>query len=116
MVGDVFERIDGVDSTGMAVVDCMQRLRGPDGSSVRVTLKRQTRSIEVTIVGRATSTDECPTKRFDSSAAAPREPSGIERTTTPARIIAAATQVIGPACSPPSAMPSTSATTGFTYA
>lgn len=49
--GDVFLRIDGQDARTMTMPDCVQRLRGPEGSVVRVTVRREGKATrEVTIV------------------------------------------------------------------
>jgi Carboxypeptidase regulatory-like domain/PDZ domain len=40
-VGDVLARIDGLDAQGMALSDCVQRLRGPEGSRVSVVVSRE---------------------------------------------------------------------------
>ena len=47
---DVIERIDGVSTESMTVSDCVQRLRGPEGSRVSVTVARAGEpSVEITI-------------------------------------------------------------------
>ncbi|MEO5729901.1 MAG: carboxypeptidase regulatory-like domain-containing protein [Byssovorax sp.] len=40
-VGDIISRIDGTDAQGMAMTDCVQRLRGPEGSRVAVVVARE---------------------------------------------------------------------------
>ncbi|MFO0756807.1 MAG: carboxypeptidase regulatory-like domain-containing protein [Byssovorax sp.] len=40
-VGDVISRIDGLDAQGLTMSDCVQRLRGPEGSRVSVTVTRE---------------------------------------------------------------------------
>jgi hypothetical protein len=47
--GDVITRIDGLDAQGLSVADCVQRLRGPEGSRVRVSVKRNGQTIDATI-------------------------------------------------------------------
>ncbi len=47
--GDRIERIDGASAESFTVSDCVQRLRGPEGTRVTVTLGRGTRTLEVTI-------------------------------------------------------------------
>jgi hypothetical protein len=47
--GDRIERIDGANAEGFTVSDCVQRLRGPEGTRVTVTLGRGTGTVEVTI-------------------------------------------------------------------
>ncbi len=39
--GDIISRIDGEDARGMAIDDAVRRLRGPKGSTVRVTITRR---------------------------------------------------------------------------
>ncbi len=49
-VGDVLARIDGLDAQGMALSDCVQRLRGPEGSRVSVVVSREgSGSVEVLV-------------------------------------------------------------------
>jgi protocatechuate 3,4-dioxygenase beta subunit len=44
-------RIDGADATSMTVSDCVQRLRGPEGSRVSISLAREgSGDVEVTVV------------------------------------------------------------------
>ena len=38
--GDLVERIDGAGTEGLGLTECMQRLRGPEGSRVSVTVTR----------------------------------------------------------------------------
>ena len=40
-VGDIISRIDGTDAQSMAMTDCVQRLRGPEGSRVAVVVARE---------------------------------------------------------------------------
>ncbi len=40
-VGDVIARIDGLDAQGLTMSDCVQRLRGPEGSRVSVSVSRE---------------------------------------------------------------------------
>jgi protocatechuate 3,4-dioxygenase beta subunit len=40
-VGDLISRIDGTDAQGMTMTDCVQRLRGPEGSRVSVVVARE---------------------------------------------------------------------------
>jgi hypothetical protein len=48
--GDVFSRIDGVDAQTLTMSDCVQRLRGPEGSRVTVVVAREgAGSIEVVV-------------------------------------------------------------------
>lgn len=47
--GDVITRIDGLDVQGLSVSDCVQRLRGPEGSRVRVTVKRDSQILDLTL-------------------------------------------------------------------
>jgi len=48
-VGDVIARIDGLDAAGLTMTDCVQRLRGPEGSRVLVTVRRDHQAVDVTI-------------------------------------------------------------------
>lgn len=49
--GDLIARIDGADASGMSVSDCVQRLRGPEGTRVSITLRRdESADVEVTVV------------------------------------------------------------------
>lgn len=49
-VGDVIARIDGIDAQSMAMSDCVQRLRGPEGSRVSVVVSREAAgSVEVVV-------------------------------------------------------------------
>lgn len=50
--GDRLKRIDGTDASGFAVSDCVQRLRGPEGSVVSVQVDRGGQSVEISIVRR----------------------------------------------------------------
>jgi len=47
--GDRIVRIDGADATGLALPDCVQRLRGAAGTRVSVTVDREGQPLEVTI-------------------------------------------------------------------
>jgi protocatechuate 3,4-dioxygenase beta subunit len=47
--GDLIERIDGTSAEGFSVADCVQRLRGPEGTRVTVTLGRGAATVEITI-------------------------------------------------------------------
>ena len=51
--GDRFKRIDGVDASGMPLADCVQRLRGPDGSVVSVQVDRGGQIVDVNVVRHA---------------------------------------------------------------
>jgi hypothetical protein len=51
-VGDRIKRIDGVDAAGLPVSDCVQRLRGPEGSIVSMQVDREGRGVEISIVRR----------------------------------------------------------------
>jgi hypothetical protein len=51
--GDVIQRIDGEDATTRPIVDCMQSLRGPDGSRVSVEVSRGGQRLDVVIERRA---------------------------------------------------------------
>jgi len=46
---DRIMRIDGASAEGFTVSDCVQRLRGPEGTRVSVTLGRGTSTVELTI-------------------------------------------------------------------
>lgn len=48
-VGDRIERIDGRSAESLSVNDCVQRLRGPEGTRVSVTLGRGSQHIDLTI-------------------------------------------------------------------
>lgn len=49
-VGDIISRIDGTDAQGMAMTDCVQRLRGPEGSRVSVVVSREgAGSVEIVV-------------------------------------------------------------------
>lgn len=47
--GDRIERIDGKSASSFTVNDCVQKLRGPEGTKVSVTLGRGDRTVAVTI-------------------------------------------------------------------
>lgn len=47
--GDIISRIDGNDAAGLSMTDCVQRLRGPEGSRVSVVVLRDGASVEVTM-------------------------------------------------------------------
>jgi protocatechuate 3,4-dioxygenase beta subunit len=47
--GDRIVRVDGADATGMTMADCVQRLRGLEGTRVSVGVERDGQRIEVTI-------------------------------------------------------------------
>lgn len=47
--GDRIERIEGKTTEGMPVNDAVQKLRGPEGTRVTVTLGRETRRFDITI-------------------------------------------------------------------
>jgi hypothetical protein len=51
--GDVIRRIDGADASSLALVDCMQNLRGPDGTRVTVQVERAGQRVDITIQRRA---------------------------------------------------------------
>jgi protocatechuate 3,4-dioxygenase beta subunit len=51
--GDVIRRIDGADAATRPLVDCMQSLRGPDGTRVSVEVDRGGQRVDVTIQRRA---------------------------------------------------------------
>jgi hypothetical protein len=51
-VGDTFARVDGVDVAGLPVGDCIQRLRGAEGSIVNVKVDRGGKTVEVTMTRR----------------------------------------------------------------
>lgn len=51
--GDLIQRIDGADASSMAVFECMQSLRGPEGSRVTVQVERAGKRLDVTIQRRA---------------------------------------------------------------
>jgi hypothetical protein len=51
--GDVIRRIDGADASSLALVDCMQSLRGPDGTRVTVQVERAGQRMDITIQRRA---------------------------------------------------------------
>jgi Carboxypeptidase regulatory-like domain/PDZ domain len=40
-VGDMIQKIDGLDAQGLTMSDCIQRLRGPEGSRVLVAVARE---------------------------------------------------------------------------
>lgn len=40
-VGDIISKIDGLDAQGLTMSDCVQRLRGPEGSRVSVLVTRE---------------------------------------------------------------------------
>jgi carboxyl-terminal processing protease len=48
--GDRIEAIDGVSTEGMALQEAVVRIRGPQGTAVRLSLRRGERRFEVTIV------------------------------------------------------------------
>ena len=48
--GDIFSKIDGVDAQTLTISDCVQRLRGPEGSRVTVVVAREgAGSIEIVV-------------------------------------------------------------------
>ena len=47
--GDIITRIDGASAEGLSMTDCVQRLRGPEGSRVTVGVQRGEQSLEVTM-------------------------------------------------------------------
>ncbi len=51
--GDLIQRIDGADASALPVFQCMQNLRGPEGSRVTVQVEREGRPVDVTIQRRA---------------------------------------------------------------
>jgi hypothetical protein len=51
--GDVIRRIDGADASSLVLVDCMQSLRGPDGTRVTVQVERAGQRVDITIQRRA---------------------------------------------------------------
>jgi Carboxypeptidase regulatory-like domain/PDZ domain len=51
--GDLIRRIDGADASSFTTADCMQRLRGPDGSRVTVQVERGGQRVEVAVQRRA---------------------------------------------------------------
>jgi hypothetical protein len=51
--GDLLRRIDGADVSSLSVADCMQSLRGPEGTRVTVEIERESRRLSVTIQRRA---------------------------------------------------------------
>jgi hypothetical protein len=51
--GDLLRRIDGADVSNVGVAECMQNLRGPEGSRVTVEVERGGRRLSVTIQRRA---------------------------------------------------------------
>jgi hypothetical protein len=51
--GDLVRRIDGVDASSLSVTECMQSLRGPDGSRVSVQVERGGQRLDITIQRRA---------------------------------------------------------------
>lgn len=55
LAGDLIVRIDGADATNLSVAGVAERLRGPEDTSVTVTVRRQGREIEVTCVRRRTN-------------------------------------------------------------
>jgi hypothetical protein len=51
--GDLVRRIDGVDASSLSVTECMQSLRGPDGSRVALQVEREGRRVDIIIQRRA---------------------------------------------------------------
>jgi hypothetical protein len=51
--GDLIRRIDGVDASSYTTAECMQNLRGPDGSRVTVQVERGGQRVDVPIQRRA---------------------------------------------------------------
>jgi C-terminal processing protease CtpA/Prc len=51
--GDLIRRIDGADASAYTTVECMQNLRGPEGSRVTVEVERGGQRVSVTIQRRA---------------------------------------------------------------
>lgn len=49
-IGDIIIAIDGEDATGMSNTDVAERLRGKEGTSVTLTVRRQGREVTVTCV------------------------------------------------------------------
>jgi protocatechuate 3,4-dioxygenase beta subunit len=54
-VGDLIRRVDGADASILSVNECMQILRGPDGSRVSLQVEREGRSVDVTLQRKALS-------------------------------------------------------------
>ena len=49
-MGDLIAKIDGIDAQALTMSDCVQRLRGPEGSRVTVVVAREgAGSIEVVV-------------------------------------------------------------------
>lgn len=48
--GDGLVRIDGTPTEGLTAADCLQRLGGPEGSSVTVAVARESAEIEITLL------------------------------------------------------------------
>jgi len=51
--GDLIRRIDGADASSLAIFECMQSLRGPDGSRVTVQVERAGQRVDVTVQRRS---------------------------------------------------------------
>jgi len=51
--GDLIRRIDGADASSLAIFECMQSLRGPDGSRVTVQVEREGQRVDVTVQRRS---------------------------------------------------------------
>lgn len=51
--GDRLRRVDGEDASGWTLADCVQRLRGAEGSIVRLQVEREGRALEFSVVRRA---------------------------------------------------------------
>jgi len=50
--GDVIHRIDGVDANSLTLSDCIQRLRGPEGSRVLVSVRREGEAVSEVMITR----------------------------------------------------------------
>ncbi|AKT36242.1 carboxypeptidase regulatory-like domain-containing protein [Chondromyces crocatus] len=50
LAGDRLVRIDGVDATGMTLSDCVQRLRGASGTRVSLSVDREGRPVDLTVL------------------------------------------------------------------
>jgi C-terminal processing protease CtpA/Prc len=51
--GDLIERIDGVSTRDLTLSDCVQRLRGPEGTRVTVAVSREEGQVIEVMIERA---------------------------------------------------------------
>ena len=60
---DVVTRIDGQDTTGMSVSDAVQKIRGKEGTPVKLTVNRGGKTVELTITRQQIKVDSVKSKQ-----------------------------------------------------